>query len=100
MLPQTKTALAAIIAADPSIPPGASTTALRLLEGRDSYTTPLGRVIRPSEASRLLGVTPRTLRLWALRGALVPVYGGQKKRRTGYTESSIRAILAGEGGAR
>ncbi len=96
MLASTRNIVTAALAADSSIPSETAASALNLLDGGSH--APLGRVIRTGEACKLLGVTSKTLRLWALRGALVPVFGGQRKRRCGYTEGSVRAILAGKGG--
>lgn len=93
----TKTIVAAALAADASVPPRLAHNALKLLDGDDTDAVPLGRVVRTREACERFGVTSKTLRLWALQGMLVPVYGGQTKRRTGYTEASVRAILAGRG---
>ena len=91
----TRTALAAIIAADATIPKETAESALKLLDGGNDGPAPLGRVVRTAEACKLFGVTTKSLRLWALAGRLVPVYGGQNRRRVGYTEESVRAILAG-----
>ena len=94
MLQSTRNIIRAALDADATVPETTTAKALCLLDGTEQ-PPPLGRVIRTAEARRLLGVTSKTLRLWALRGALVPVFGGQTKRRTGYTEASVRAILAG-----
>lgn len=93
----TKTIIATALAADASVPPRLANHALKLLDGDDTDAVPLGRVVRTREACERFGVTSKTLRLWALQGMLVPVYGGQTKRRIGYTEASVRAILAGRG---
>lgn len=63
------------------------------------HTEAVGKAYREkAQREAGLGVTLKTLRLCALNGALVPVYGGQGKRRAGYTEQSVRTILAGKGG--
>lgn len=90
----TRTIVRAALDADATVPAETTARALRLLDGEDDRPS-LGRVIRTHEARKLLGVTSKTMRLWSLRGALVPVYGGQTHRRTGYTEQSVRAILEG-----
>ena len=94
MRESTKTALSAILAADESIPNEAAKRAMAILEGGET-PRPLGRVIRTTEAARLLGVTTKTLRNWTKGGALVPVYAGGNKLRTGYTEASVRALAEG-----
>jgi len=100
MKPTTKTALAALCAADDTISEERAKAALRLLDG-DETARPFQRVIRTTEVARLFGVTTKTLREWAKAGALVSVYAGKNKLRTGYTEASVRALLAGQakGGA-
>lgn len=96
MQAQTKTAVAAIIAADASIDKETAAAALRLLSGEKEK--PIGRVMRTKEVARLFGVTTVTLRDWARNGVLVPVYGPGKKLRMGYTEESVRAVIAQRGG--
>lgn len=90
----TKTAIAAILAADASIPKETAAAALRLLSGEDER--PLGRILRSTEAARLCGVTTKTLRNWCKAGVLVPVKMPGNKLKTGYTEASVRAVLAGD----
>ncbi len=110
MTSNTKTALTAILAADGSIPAELAGFALKMLgtggaitkedadavlkrlEGREDG---IERVVRTKEARRLFGVDVKTLRNWAQRGRLVPVYGGNAKFRIGYTAESVRALLAG-----
>ena len=90
----TRTALTAILAADPTVSRPAATRALSILDGADA-PHPMGRILRTTEAARLCGVTTKTLRAWSKAGVLVPVYAGQNKLRTGYTEASVRAVLEG-----
>ena len=75
--------------------------ALAVLEGKaeviaaDANRDELGRVVRTPEAQKILGgVTTKTLRDWAARGRLVPVYGSNT-RRIGYTAESVRALIEG-----
>ncbi|MBQ7252149.1 MAG: helix-turn-helix domain-containing protein [Kiritimatiellae bacterium] len=96
MLAQTKTAIAALLAADGSIPKETQTRALALLGGAE-VPRPLGRVIRYAEAARLLGVTRKTLREWAKAGALEGVYRAGSNVRAGFTEASVRALVEGRG---
>jgi hypothetical protein len=91
----TRAAVSAILAADASIPKSDADRALAILDGQPSGPAPLGRVVRVPEACRLFGVTSKTLRLWMLGGRLVPVYGGQTRRKVGFTEESVRALLGG-----
>ena len=98
MTNNTRTALAAILAADGTITKAAALAALNLLDGKGNPAAEVGAVIRTKEAVRIFGgVTTKTLREWAARGRLVPVYGS-KSRRIGYTAESVRALI--EGGAK
>ncbi len=92
----TKTAISALLAADGTVDKKAAKHALAILDGGDT-PRPMGRILRTTEAARLCGVTTKTLRAWAKAGALVPVYAGDNKLRTGYTEESVRAVLSGNG---
>ena len=94
MQSNTRTAIAAILAADASIPKETANRALAILDGAD-VPRPMGRVIRTTEAARILGVTTKTARAYAAAGALVSVYGPGNKLRTGYTEESVRALAEG-----
>ena len=59
---------------------------------------PLDPIISPVETAKLCGGKDRhTLREWERRGWLVAVRTGkQGKNITGYTASSVRALLAGK----
>ena len=94
----TRAIIDAALAADRTVHRPDAERALRLLDGNESEAASLGRVVRIPEACSRLGVTSKTLRLWSAQGALVPVYGAQRRRRVGYTEASVRAVLAGKGG--
>ena len=97
MTKNTRTALTAILAADATIPQEQADAALKVLEGR-AGPVEVGAVVRTSEAARLLGgVTTKTLRAWAARGRLVPVYGSEG-RRIGYTAESVKALIDGRAG--
>ena len=97
MTKNTRTILAATFAADGTITQEQADAALKVLEGR-AGPVEVGAVVRTSEAARLLGgVTTKTLRLWAKRGRLVPVYGSNT-RRIGYTAASVRALIEGRAG--
>ena len=91
MLEHTKTAIRAICAADATIRQDNIKRALAVLDGEET-PRPIGRVIRTTDAARILGVTTKSLRRWALLGALVPVQLPGQKLRTGYTEASVRAL--------
>ena len=86
-------AFLAVRAADATITKADIDAAKKRLAGTERAPAP--RVIRTKEACRLLGVGVKTLRAWSARGRLVPVYGGNEDFRIGYTEDSVRAIVAG-----
>lgn len=89
----TKTAIAALLAADATVPKVAAAAALRLLNGEESR--PVGRLLKTKDVARMLGVTTKTLRAWASAGAIRPVYAPGRKLRAGYTEESVRAFIEG-----
>jgi hypothetical protein len=94
MTKNTRTILAATFAADGTITQEQADAALKVLEGR-SGPVGVGAVVRTKEAARLLGgVTTKTLRAWAARGRIGPVYGADKCR-IGYTAESVKALIEG-----
>ena len=100
MLDTTKQALAAILAADPTVSPEERKARLAPnLAATD--TEPTDRILSPVETGKLLGGKDRhTLLDMARRGLLVAVRGGrQGKNVTGYTLSSVRAFLSGKANA-
>ena len=97
MLDTTKQALAAILAADPTVSPEERKARLAPnLAATD--TEPTDRILSPVETGKLLGGRDRhTLAMWEKRGLLRAVRTGKDgKRITGYTASSVRALLAGK----
>lgn len=91
----TRTAIAAILAADDSVPPQAAEDALALL-ARDG--APAERRIVPFDeaARRLGGVTTRTLRNLRERGRLTFVYSTDAARRAlGVEETSLLRAVGG-----
>ena len=95
MTGNTRTALAAILAADLTITKADADAVLKRLDGKADTPTPEARVIRTKDACRLVGVHKKTLRKWAAAGLLVPCYGANPKQRIGYTAESVRGILEG-----
>lgn len=98
MTKNTKSALVAIMATDPSISAEQRDAALAALEGTMSLA-PLLPVVKPSEVQRLLGVKRTTI--WNLRkaGALVPVLAPGSKRVRGFSRESVEAYLRGNAAA-
>ena len=95
MTGNTRTALAAILAADLTITKTDADAVLRRLDGKADTPPPEARVIRTKDACRLIGVHKKTLRNWADTGLLVPCYGANQNQRIGYTSDSVNALLAG-----
>ena len=95
MTGNTRTALAAILAADVTITKADADAVLKRLDGKADTPQPEARVIRTKDACRLIGVHKKTLREWSARGLLVPCYGANPNHRIGYTADSVRAILEG-----
>ena len=95
MTGNTRTALAAILAADGTITRADADAVLKRLDGKADAPPPEARVIRTKDACRLIGVHKKTLRKWADAGLLVPCYGANPRQRIGYTSDSVNALLAG-----
>ena len=93
MLDTTRTAAAAIFAADPTMTPEERKARLAdMLQPVVSFD----RLLTPKETARLLGRDRHTLAKYARRGLLVAVRSGANSRKaTAYTEASVRALLAG-----
>ena len=99
MLRSTEAALTALLTTDATITDTQAGAALELLRtGATINRSPQAPLVyRPREAARLLGVAPRTVRLYGQQGKLKPVKVGAR-RAVGYTASSVLA-LAGAAGA-
>lgn len=96
MLDTTRTAAAAIFAADPTM-----TDTERKARLAPNFTPvndePFDQILTPETACKMLGRDRHTICAWAKRGLLVAVRtGAGGKRITGYTASSVRALLAGK----
>ena len=58
---------------------------------------PLDRSISRKQVSELLGKSLKTISLMIMNGTLHGIYGGKgKKRITGISEASVRALMAGK----
>ena len=96
MLDTTKQALAAILAADPTV-----TDAERKARLAPNFAPvneePFDQILTPDLACKMLARDRHTICSWAKRGLLVATRtGAGGKRITGYTASSVRALLAGK----
>lgn len=92
----TRTAIAAILAADDTVAPAAADAALALL-ARDGAPAPDARVVPFAEAARRLGgVSTRTLRNMRERGRLTFIYSKEDGTRAlGVSERSLLAAVGG-----
>ena len=100
MLDTTKQALAAILAADPTVSPEERKARLAPnLAATD--TEPLDSILSPTETAKVFGGVDRhTLAAWEKRGWITAIRTGAKGRNiTGYTRSSVSALLAGKANA-
>ena len=58
---------------------------------------PLDRSISRKQASELLGKSLKTISLMIMNGTLHGIYGGRSRKRiTGISEASVRALMAGK----
>lgn len=96
MLNTTRAAAAAIFAADPTM----TDTERKARLAPDFAATsaePYDEILTPVAAAKLLKRDRHTLAAWTKRGLLRAVRtGGTGSRITGYTASSVRALLAGK----
>ena len=82
------------------VPPERIRQALAVAAGEMEYSAPaqtLGRVVRPKDAARALGVTTKTIARRVADGRLRAVYSGKgdKRRMVGITVASINAFIQG-----
>lgn len=107
MTESTKTAVRAVLRMDVTIDSSEMAAWDRLLRRGSAVSAgtaapaPLGRVVKADEVAERLGTTVQTVRAYARAGRLVKVYNGDAKGKyaLGYTEESVRALLAGTAGA-
>ena len=97
MLDTTRAAAAAIFKADPTMTDEERKARLTP-DFTPVETEPFDQILAPEAAGKLLGGRDRhTLANWEKLGLLVAVRTGKGgKRITGYTASSVRALLAGK----
>ena len=96
MLETTRTAVAAILASDPTVSP--EERKARLAPNITvAEVEPLDQILTPAQAVKILGRDRHTLTNWERRGLIRAVRtGADRMRITGFTASSIRALLAGK----
>lgn len=103
MLISTKTAVTAILQADPSLDGNTIKFALSVLERNADLdyshpASPRDRILSRKEVAEILGCSPHTVSAYGRRGRIHRVLGGADgKRATGYSEQSVVALLSGKG---
>ena len=100
MLDSTKTAIRAILNADPSISKDEQTFWTSVLNKKTPWadsaaSSSLPRIVKRAEVMRLAKVSHAAVTKFARRGLLVRVVPEGNARGIGYTEESVRAFLEG-----
>ena len=98
MMQSTRTAVAAILRTDPSITREQAKAAMDALEGRTSaglaVDAPTDRALTRRQAAEILGVTPRTVTIYARDGLIKAFrFGAKGKLANGYSAESVRALM-------
>jgi predicted DNA-binding transcriptional regulator AlpA len=103
MLATTRTAAAAILAADSTITGDVRKAALaaldRIARGQPVDPAPAARLLRRREAAARLSCTPRTIDRWARLGLLPRVRLPGFSRASGIPESAVCALIASHAAA-
>jgi len=94
----TKTAIAAIVAADDSLT-GDERRAIvaRLNESADKPRLPVDRILSIPDTAGLFNRSSRTVKAWAQAGILQRVILPGRKRACGFRQSDIERLIAGKG---
>ena len=98
MMQSTKTAVVAILRADPSITREEANAALDALEGRTAagvaVDAPTDRVLTRRQVAEIMGVDRATVSRYARKGLIKAFRFGEKgKLAKGYSAESVRALL-------
>lgn len=100
MLSSTKTAVTAILQADPSLKEATIATALSVLEDNPPAQMTVAetdRVLSRKEVAEILQCSPHTVSTYGRRGLIRRILGGVgAERATGYSERSVMALVKGE----
>lgn len=99
MMQSTKTAVVAILRADPSITREQANTALDALEGRTAaglaVDAPTDRALTRQQAAEILGVKPATVTAYARKGLIKAFrFGAKGKLASGYSAESVKRLMA------
>lgn len=98
MMQSTKTAVVAILRADPSITREQTNAALDALEGRTAaglaVDAPTDRALTRRQAAEILGLKPHTVSDYARKGLIKAFrFGSKGKKASGYSAESVRKLL-------
>ncbi len=95
MLSTTKTALKAIIGADPTLDAAAKAAILQAVQSPGAPTAPMPRIFTRGDVAELLQVTTACIDGFARRGLLTRITPPGQTRAIGFTESSVRKLVEG-----
>ncbi len=98
-LSETRQMIGLILKNDSTVTQEVKNEILLFLDGKKTAglvdNSPLDRVLSRREVAEIMGVTARTVSAYARRGLIRPLrYGADAKRATGFSEQSVRAMLA------
>ena len=95
MMPSTRKAIEAVAGADPSLSSTQIKAALAILANSDPAKDrePLDRILSRREVAAILGLSEKSIDLYARKGVLQRVYIGTSSRASGILESSVRAVM-------
>ena len=91
----TRSAIVAVMATDPSITEEQRAAALAALDGAAPDGAPLRPLVKARDVERLLGVKRTTVFNLRKSGVLVAVRAPGASRTAGYTRDSVEAYLKG-----
>jgi len=96
MLSTTKTALKAIIGADPTLDDAAKAAILQAVQSPGAPTAaPMPRIFSRGDVAKLVGVTTARVDGYARRGLLTRITPPGQSRAIGFSEASVRKLVGG-----
>lgn len=98
MMQSTRTAVVAILRADPSITREQANAALDALEGRTAagvaVAAPTDRVLTRRQVAEIMGVDRATVSRYAAKGLIKAFrFGAKGRAASGYSAESVRKLL-------
>ncbi len=95
MLSTTKTALKAIIGADPTLDDAAKAAILQAVQSPGTTAAPMPRIYSRGDVAKLVGVTTARVDGYARRGLLTRITPPGQSRAIGFSEASVRQLVEG-----